>query len=65
MTPPLSPVRSNDGKELSVGRTKRIRRPNVKYALDEYDLSLASVFCPWKLMLPRMMSKQTKSKRWK
>ena len=66
VTLPLSPVRSDDDNELSVGRPKRTRRPNVKYARDEYDLSLVSVSCPKKLVLSEIvMSKQTKSKGWR
>ena len=66
VTPPLPPVRSDDNNELSVGRPKRIRRPNVKYAMDEYDLSLISVSCPMKLAQSKIvMSKQTKSKGWR
>ena len=64
VTPPLSPVRLDDDIELGFGRPKRMKRPNVKYSVSEYDLSLVSVFCPKKLVSPRRVtSKQTKSKR--
>ena len=63
-TPPLSPVRSDDDIELGFGRPRRMNRPNVKYSVSEHDLSLVSVFCPKKLVSPRIVtSKQTKSKR--
>ena len=64
VTPPLSPVRSDDDIELGFGRPRRMKRLNVKYSVSEHDLSLVSVFCPKKLVSPRIVtSKQTKSKR--